>query len=385
MTVEELLKSPLMRHADVVTGTSGLGNEVTWCVPDTSLQLDNYIMPGLLLISTGEYNIWSDESYLALIENSLVAGIVVMGTTASEAIRKKTVTHLKHSNISLIQMPAETGVMTFMKRFVSIYSMRSSEEFRIEEWLRNLCFGIGIGGGDSTALQFGYSPSFDYYCLRLHPQHAHETPRIAREMEAKSVENFLSELFNNDRAHSLSFINNGDEIISFIPWPKGESAQTLRSKVASTITDGLKQLSQLRWKAAVGSRAYQLIDFQESYENAMRTAEVIESLGVHDRVNFYDDWYMHMLLLRESKEELGSHMRHTLQPILDAPDLLETLATFLVCGESLKLTSERMFIHVNTLKYRLRRIADLLGVDLKDPNVRFRLRMAITIERYLHH
>lgn len=76
-------------------------------------------------------------------------------------------------------------------------------------------------------------------------------------------------------------------------------------------------------------------------------------------------------------------MYRTLSPILDDRDLLDTLVNYLVFNENARVTADRMFLHVNTVKYRLNRISSLLGVDLHDANTRFRLRMAVTIERYL--
>jgi purine catabolism regulator len=42
----------------------------------------------------------------------------------------------------------------------------------------------------------------------------------------------------------------------------------------------------------------------------------------------------------------------------------------------LKATAEVLGVHISTLRHRLERIEDLLGVDLHDPEVRLRLRVA---------
>ena len=40
------------------------------------------------------------------------------------------------------------------------------------------------------------------------------------------------------------------------------------------------------------------------------------------------------------------------------------------------IAAERLFLHRNSLLYRLQRIEELLGVDLKDPQVRLALNLA---------
>ncbi|NPV69538.1 MAG: hypothetical protein HPY55_02685 [Firmicutes bacterium] len=56
--------------------------------------------------------------------------------------------------------------------------------------------------------------------------------------------------------------------------------------------------------------------------------------------------------------------------------LLDTLRAFLECGGEIKKTSQVLFVHRNTLDYRLKRIASLLDCNVHDPEVQFRLRLA---------
>jgi purine catabolism regulator len=57
--------------------------------------------------------------------------------------------------------------------------------------------------------------------------------------------------------------------------------------------------------------------------------------------------------------------------------LLETLRAFLESGGELKSAAEKIFIHRNTLDYRLRRIEKILQYDIRDPETQFRLRLAM--------
>lgn len=44
--------------------------------------------------------------------------------------------------------------------------------------------------------------------------------------------------------------------------------------------------------------------------------------------------------------------------------LTETVATYLDCGRSLELASRTMFVHANTVRYRLKKVAELTGWDV---------------------
>ena len=64
-------------------------------------------------------------------------------------------------------------------------------------------------------------------------------------------------------------------------------------------------------------------------------------------------------------------------------ETLHTLEVYLSTGGKKARAAELLFIHLNTLKYRLGQIAQKLDVDLDDPATMFSLRYALHIIRYL--
>lgn len=64
-------------------------------------------------------------------------------------------------------------------------------------------------------------------------------------------------------------------------------------------------------------------------------------------------------------------------------DLAETLEAFWASGSSIEATGRRLFIHPNTVRYRLGRIEDLTGYSATDPRDGYVLRLAGTLGRLL--
>lgn len=56
-------------------------------------------------------------------------------------------------------------------------------------------------------------------------------------------------------------------------------------------------------------------------------------------------------------------LHRRLEPLADRPDLLATLRAHLATGQSRSRTAEVVNVHPNTVDYRLRRVADLVGLD----------------------
>jgi DNA-binding PucR family transcriptional regulator len=61
------------------------------------------------------------------------------------------------------------------------------------------------------------------------------------------------------------------------------------------------------------------------------------------------------------------------------PELLITLRAFLDSGRSLEACSKKLFVHANTVRYRLRKIFDEVGLDPTHPRSGFVLQIAILL------
>ncbi|MEU4765788.1 PucR family transcriptional regulator ligand-binding domain-containing protein [Actinosynnema sp. NPDC023794] len=92
---------------------------------------------------------------------------------------------------------------------------------------------------------------------------------------------------------------------------------------------------------------------------------------------------LHQLLLAGVPEELRRSLRRRLLgPVLDydaehGSDLVGTLRVFLDCSGSWTTAAARLHVHVNTLRYRVGRVEDLLGVDLSNFTERVDLYLAL--------
>ncbi|MEU6038177.1 helix-turn-helix domain-containing protein [Actinomadura sp. NPDC047616] len=62
--------------------------------------------------------------------------------------------------------------------------------------------------------------------------------------------------------------------------------------------------------------------------------------------------------------------------------LLDTLTTYLEQGSSLEATARLLFVHPNTVRYRLRRVAELTGLAPTDGRNAFTLRIALVLGRF---
>ena len=75
-------------------------------------------------------------------------------------------------------------------------------------------------------------------------------------------------------------------------------------------------------------------------------------------------------------------VRNIYRPLLAASNGLEqTVSAYLALGHSLEATSRSLFVHANTVRYRLRRVCDVTGWDPLIAREAFVLQTALVVGR----
>ena len=86
----------------------------------------------------------------------------------------------------------------------------------------------------------------------------------------------------------------------------------------------------------------------------------------------------------EGRRDVRAALRRLLAPVEEydertQSDLSATLRTFIALGGNVHVTAEALFLHRNSVGYRLQRIESLTGVDPRDRQARLTLTAAFAI------
>jgi sugar diacid utilization regulator len=127
----------------------------------------------------------------------------------------------------------------------------------------------------------------------------------------------------------------------------------------------------------VGGPAPTVRDLARARREADRALHVLRHRSEPHGVAHYDEVYLESLLVRlvETAVEEGEGLRGPLQRVRDhdderGKDYMRTLACFLELGGDVAACADRLSVHANTVRYRLRRIEQISGLDLGDPMTR---------------
>lgn len=135
----------------------------------------------------------------------------------------------------------------------------------------------------------------------------------------------------------------------------------------------------------IGRVTYGIEDFKLSYQEAWRVLNVIKKFGKEDEIYTYDTLGAYKVLFYvDVNEEVKNFAFQMLAPLIKYDQekdtsLVETLRTYFHHDCNNQKTSEVLFIHTNTLKYRLQRVQEIAGIDLSNSEHRFNVQLAFKI------
>jgi PucR family transcriptional regulator, purine catabolism regulatory protein len=124
---------------------------------------------------------------------------------------------------------------------------------------------------------------------------------------------------------------------------------------------------------------------QGSWAQAKRARQVAEVCGLPGEIVAYDRLGVYSLLyLIPVGDEREQFLRRFAVPLQQADRkgggrLVETLEMFFSCNGNIKLTSEKLYAHYNTIVYRLEKAQSILGVSLDDSEDRLQLHLALKL------
>jgi sugar diacid utilization regulator/putative methionine-R-sulfoxide reductase with GAF domain len=163
----------------------------------------------------------------------------------------------------------------------------------------------------------------------------------------------------------------------------GEMARDSSQMVAGIVDEVSQSYGGARVWCGTGGACDSLRDARVSYQQAKKAASVGRELGGDRQVFDYDDLGVYRLLMAVGgRGDLEEFVQRRLGPLMaydeeKGSNLVGTLKAFLKDKGSNKRVATLLNVHLNTLKYRLKRIEELCGVSLDDQEAVFELHLAL--------
>lgn len=179
------------------------------------------------------------------------------------------------------------------------------------------------------------------------------------------------------------------QLISIVPVEKNLSSKenkTLIKKWAEKILSAVSvRVNNRKIGIGIGRTYSSPNDIFRSFQESKVALELGWLMGEQSQIYFFKDLGLVRILYHHDQQELREFYNETLGE-LDRPDheqgkeLMKTLEEFIQHQFDLKSTAQSLFLHPNTLRYRLKKIEDILEVNLDALDTRFDLVTAFKIK-----
>ncbi|KON67217.1 hypothetical protein AKG34_24990 [Peribacillus butanolivorans] len=186
-------------------------------------------------------------------------------------------------------------------------------------------------------------------------------------------------LFANALNHFSHVFTNQLKIIVLIG-SNGKGKELLSDSATDLTNTVLSQFNGQKVFSGIGNEYSSILQLRKSYLEALEVINAAKFIGKPEQLPFqYSKLgifrYLEMISNHHGKT---NYINMDLQ-ILQKKDqesqtkLLQTMEIFLLNNCRIKPTAEQLYIHTNTLKYRMNQIADLTSIDFDDFHSRIQL------------
>lgn len=303
-----------------------------------------------------------------------------------------------HGYISILEVDGQladdvvsrlaTASTAIAVEFLKQGGVAESEQKMRRDFFRDLLFANYSMSQETLhrrATYLGYALSSSYWALVVEFDAVPSEDALSEQL--KQLVGTLNSLLSFRQALVVSE-SQGATIL--YPVKEGQPSLDKLKQLAETIRQKVNQTSP-GWTVSIGiGQLYNdLLSIPKSYREAGHAVKIGRALKGPSQVHGFADLGIYRMLLQfASSRNPSEFFCDALERLLEYDqqadkELVKTLAAFLECNGNLTETSERLYIHRNTLKYRLERIRDITQIDLDDSENRLILHLGLKMHQIL--
>lgn len=209
----------------------------------------------------------------------------------------------------------------------------------------------------------------------------------------RTMENSMKRIFHIcrqivDKEYEQSvFSKFSDQIVFIISGGSKDKGLFLArlKEVFTEVKGEIKRTTEFSATIGIGNYKDDIAEIPASWEEARKAIRISQNRMKEDTIASYHELGAFKLLsLISSSEEADEFYNDYIEKLREYDDhchteLLNTVHMLVACGWNMKETSEKLFIHYNSMKYRYQKISRILNVDLKEQEIRLNMELALKL------
>lgn len=396
----DVMTLPSLRNLKLVAGENGLNRSLRWGHVLDMPDVLSWVQGGELLIMTGIAIAHDDEALKKIVEESALRGlaglIINIGPYISE-VAQEVIEVANSLDFPVFTLPWEVKLVKVIQDISNYIIAQQIEERTVQSLLETILFSEFA---DYTLLAnrislYGYKMNQAHRVgiiyisyLKSPVQNQMIIAEVAMTHLKIQVKQLVEQMLYTRGWHPLTMINM-DYIIFFIP----SRAQRVRDdpETACIVDNILNQVShsfpQLSVEIGVGTAKSNLSELKISLQQAKHILTFSKN-SKKKHSYFFEYLGLYKLLFKIDIKDLQCFYQETIGLLekydtAQESELTRDLIGLLEANGNLNQASEQLFLHRNTLRYRLQKIEEITGRSLAIPLDKTALHVGVMIGEIL--
>lgn len=342
---------------------------VAWVYLLEDIENNDFLRANELVITTG-MQIHNQEDLFHLIDilaKRKCCGLILnTGRYVLDAhITDEVCQYADKLNFPLLSMPWKVHIAEIMQDFCMMLSQQALIDNTLALSFENALISPEYSESYiPTITQGGYDKNGNYCVVTI-------TSNTSAEITKKHLSNLFPKCNIINHSNYTILVLYNEQITEF----------------KNLIENNKRELTDYVECIGIGSNINDLTDLHKSYKESVFAHKIAVATNI--KIQYFSDLGLFRIFYEtQDKSILENIAKATLSSIITYDNIhnseyFETLKVYLNHGSSILETALIMNTHRNTINYRMRKIREILGKDLDDPQYVFNLMLAYNIMDYL--
>ncbi|WP_068775331.1 PucR family transcriptional regulator [Paenibacillus sp. FJAT-26967] len=365
----------------LVAGENGLSNAVKWVHMVENKEISSFLDGQEIVFTTG-IGIQTPEDLLALIKENVrnrASGMVVNIGPYIKEVTPEMLDYCNEVHFPLFVVPWQVKMARIIKVFCSYILESEKHEVELASAVQN-----AIYSPDQTRL---YVPVFE--------EHGFREPGKFHVAIVDAGDRKVSEEIRVDRKRKIEYrlesfqakVIVADVDTSFVLFFMDVPMERINDFSEKLLAFMNAKYENDMFRIAIGNQVSRLSELVKSYTQACRILQISGDTAEGRFITNYSEIGAYKVLLELDRKEISeAYIQETIGPLieydkLNNSDFVQVLDLYLRHSGRVHPVAGTLFVHRNTINYKLKRIEKLLDCDLSDFYVRLNLAVALMLRK----
>ena len=381
--LSDLYESIKNQDVTLVAGERGMGNVVRWLHMVESNAISSFLDGQEIAFTTG-VGLNRDETLLDLVKANnehKASGMVINIGPFIKEVPKDVIDYCNKEGFPLFTVPWRVHMAEIMRSICYIITESDKYNLELSSAVKNAIFFSNQEELYVPQLERNnFLPTWTY-CITVVEimENGEKVSEEKLQRYLKTMENYM--IFS--RKKTFVFELGGNIVLLFAGYAE--------AMVKKTVTDMLKRCNFQKEQCyiGIGRATPNAQNIGKSYRQACQVLKLQKNTQNDKGVVAYQDLGIYTLLMDiENEDVINEYYAETIQKLVEYDKLNQTnycevLQCYLEHSGSVKETAEAMFVHRNTINYKINKIEEMLNCDLSELDTRLLYSIAFMLKRIM--